>query len=227
MNTRFLTILVTLAFLGFSVSVLAGKKCDEDPNHRSCGGPSGKYTAALKGDFAFAPVVVTPGKKGGSLLNDVKITMDRPDDGGYGAWDGVFDSCVPSDVLSPTIDSVESNNWSIVNSGGNNIGTLGSLVVVRFHDISNDVVDDAGNTIRVTDIDFNLAGTLDYAGQFLPEPGWTHCLTLTRANIFGEGGYHGLSCKSGSNPLVGDSVTLEICHEDPFGKCTSFGSNCL
>ena len=238
LNTRFLTVLTTLVFLGFSVSAFAGKdcvsgdtrpKCNPDSGGGGGGGTSGGYTVTLIGGFSFTAVAATPGKKGGSLLSDSMIIMDRPsEENGYdqATWDGVFESCVPEGVLSDPVEKVRSNNWEIVNSGGKNIGTVDSLVTVRFHDISDDIVDNEGVTIRTADIDFNLFGRLDYEGQFLPSPGWTHCVTLHTANIFGDGGDRGLACISSGVSLAGSPVILEICHKDDNGACATLGDYC-
>lgn len=67
MRNRYLMLLITLAFLGFSVSVLAGKKCDADPTHPSCGGSTDPTD----------PTTLTPCPEGFMCLASVD-KWDRP-----------------------------------------------------------------------------------------------------------------------------------------------------
>jgi hypothetical protein len=80
MKIRYLILITTMAFSGFSVSAVA-HPCDREPGHKHCDqGPGGGdgdsivYTAKLTGAFAFNTlendeniVAVTPNKRGSSL----------------------------------------------------------------------------------------------------------------------------------------------------------------
>ena len=122
MNTRFLTILLSLSFLGLSVSVLAGKpdkcptwpSCDTDPEPE----PEPEYTAALTmGGFRFEAVNITPNNRSTGYTSTSALDMSRPcstyaapagqewegcgDVGGDDeAWDDVFLAC--DEVLGGT-----------------------------------------------------------------------------------------------------------------------------
>lgn len=218
MKTRYLTMLTTLAFLGFSVSVTA-HDCErhKDQTHKHCGGGGGGegaivYTAELTGAFVF-DVVVTPNSKENQLRSEENLEMVLPADAGLAdTWDQVFNTC--GELLDP--DSVENffvgeDNWSIDKTGVEVNG-----VVVIFHDIR---LQDAEVTVQLMSDDFDFI-----AEPFLPEPGQNPGDSETSEFILDQFAIHGSTVKgvhprSGCQPhggggfdifILGDSSTLMI-----------------
>jgi hypothetical protein len=173
-----LTLLTTLAFLGFSVTV-AAHPCDRAPGHKHCdsdpggGGSSVVYTAELiSGAFNFrteqgalGEVSVTPISMGNELVGNVGLGM-YPGDGALpGIWNEVFNTCVELLALnSVTYFHVEADDWSIEKPGG---------VRVIFRDI---VLQNAVVTVQLMgSVSFNLdwqlvrcwpGATLNIAGNY-------------------------------------------------------------
>jgi hypothetical protein len=143
-----MTILTTLALLGFSVTTAAHpcKHHDYDPLHEHCA-PSGNgdriyYTAELSGAFVFGPVVVTPNKKKSSLHSNEDLDMVRPgydldadpeyeqtcdilDEETFAAcqtWNYVFNTCSALLLVGsedPLVDIfVGEDDWVILKPGG-------------------------------------------------------------------------------------------------------------
>ena len=157
LSTFLLILAVAVISLGYMSSSFAGKKCDEDPTHPSCGGDvddppvtSAQYTAALvEGAFRFKAVDVTLNKKGNSYSSVVKLDMVRPDSGtsvpseqdpwvsgDQLAWDDVFSVC-PELFSDNAVGSVMANdNWSIDNGGPKNAGNAGTNIRIQLRDVS-------------------------------------------------------------------------------------------
>ena len=146
MKTRILTVLTTLAFLGFSVSAFAGKDCvdgDTRPKCNSGGGgddhgdPPAQYCAELReGGFQFGTQTVIRNNRGNSYSSS---SAEGPEltRGASGtdvdAWDEVFVTCPATwdDEGTPQTVNV-SADWSIDNSGGSSAGTPDSRVNLAF-----------------------------------------------------------------------------------------------
>jgi hypothetical protein len=165
MNTRLLTLLTTLAFLGLSVSVTAFagkvKNCNPDAGdvHPSCNEPPPGvvYTVKLTGGpFAFGPVDVSLGSKGNEL-NGGFLTIIP---GGTGtAWDEVFTKCAREMDLGSVQDGyqVSPNDWSVKTNSDNDIHITINGIFVEGMFGTNEVK---------KEIDFHLDGLPD--GRFLP-----------------------------------------------------------
>jgi hypothetical protein len=130
MNVRFLTFLLTLAvaaiMLGYMSPSFAGKKCDDDPTHPSCGGgdddpePTAVYTAVLtSGDFVFANgahvsdgvlLDLSANRKGRSISGDFTLEMDLV---GSTTWSYYFGDC--GLLLPGGVDSFDvlAGSWTI------------------------------------------------------------------------------------------------------------------
>ena len=110
MNTRFLTVLITLTFLGFSVSAFAKGKPTKPPTD-----PAVVYTVELRGVFNFLPERVTLNSKG--RLNSVDTLVIE---GEGAAWNAVFTSCAG---YVPTNDLMKVNfdDWGVGRNGDDGI----------------------------------------------------------------------------------------------------------
>jgi hypothetical protein len=138
MKIRYLTLITTLAFLGFSVSAMA-HDCSRhlnNPNHKHCDvdPPSGGaivYTAELTmGAFVFntdpgldSVVVVTPNSMANTFSSKEDLDMVRidplVDEEAEATWNHVFNTCV--ELLTPDSVSdflVGEDDWSIQKAGG-------------------------------------------------------------------------------------------------------------
>jgi hypothetical protein len=164
MNTRFLTLLTTLAFLGFSVTV-AAHPCDRAPGHKHCdsdpggGGSSVVYTAELiHGAFKFNVLGSEPAEpvsvdvtlvRDIGLLSNVRLDMILELAENGATWDQVFNTCQEL-LVKDSVDgfTVFADNWSIEQPGG---------VRVIFRDI---VLPDAVVTVQLIGDQYDL---------FLPE----------------------------------------------------------
>jgi len=134
MNTRFLTILTTLAFLGFSVTV-AAHPCYRAPGHKHCdsdpggGGSSVVYTAELiHGAFKFNILPSDPTEPDNvdvtlvrdiGLLSNVRLDMILEHSEDEGTWNQVFNTCQEL-LVNNSVDgfTVFADNWSIEKPGG-------------------------------------------------------------------------------------------------------------
>lgn len=170
MNTRFLTVLTTLAFLGFSVSAIAQKECQDGDTRPKCnpggggddhGDPPVQYLAELTaGGFYFGSKVVTRNNRGNSYSSTEGLEMTREDIFGDGvsttdtaAWDEVFSTCPSAFDEDPITDVIVSDDWSIDNSGGKSAGIPGSRVTMAFRNAYNPDYSDV-------EMDLFLVGTL-------------------------------------------------------------------
>jgi hypothetical protein len=158
MNTRYLTLFISLAFIGFSFSAFAGKpNCAVDNTHPSCTpDPDGAivYTAKLFGAFVF-DVDVTPSPKGLGFRSNTDLNM-VPQDGLLATWNHVFNGC-PELVAENSVGSffVGEDDWTIESPGG---------VRVIFRDI---ILGDAELTVQL------IGNEYDFIEPFVPVPGPT------------------------------------------------------
>lgn len=213
MKITYMTILATLAFLGFPDSTMAHPcKHHPDKSDAHCtdsGGGDGNnnlatYEAALTmGGFRFDPVVVILNKRGNIFNGTVDLFLDRDDASidDQDAWDDVFATCALFDDengISMTVENVQVfDTWSIDNSGGKQAGTIGSNIMVSFRDTI------AGDFPEV-DIDFRLIGTLP---ALVPELGDSIDIILTQFKFWG--GVPGEdACNSGEQPLIPESTLV-------------------
>ena len=210
LTTYLLTLTAAVMLIGYMGPSFAGKKCDADPTHPSCGGgddpePTAGYTAALVyGAFRFGAVDVTVNKKGNSWSSTVKLDMVRPDDGtlvpagqdpwapgDQTAWDDVFSVC-PELFSGAAVDSVmASDTWSIDNGGPKNAGKAGTNIRIQFRDV-------AVPSFPGADLDFALIGVIAAGNELPPESGSTSVLQLTKFSLFGAG-EPPLGCASGGD----------------------------
>jgi len=129
MKSRYMTILITLAFLGLSISALAAKPvCPGDPRCKpdDGGGDPVVYTVALTaGVFEFDAVEAALNSK--DHLNSVNaqpLVMYRPGDPREQAlWDAVIGNCAGSLAGDPTITEmfVNFDAWGVGKNSDNNI----------------------------------------------------------------------------------------------------------
>jgi hypothetical protein len=178
MNTRFLTVLTTLAFLGFSVSAFAGKvvKCQTWPN---CDGEPITYTAELTGAFEFNTVDVTEVAEG-DLRSGEDLLMSRPGDYPdltWLTWNQVFNACEALlETNSVTSISVASADWSIEKAGG---------VRVVFRDIRLPLKDTTENEDVLVRVQL-IGNEYDFFDSYLPEgPGDEREYLLNQFDIMG------------------------------------------
>jgi hypothetical protein len=171
MNIRYLTLFIALAFLGFSIPVLAGKpNCAVDNTHPSCTpDPDGTvvYSAQLFGAFVFREDV-TPNPKANEFRSNTDLNM-VPQEGLLDTWDHVFNSCTEL-VVPNTINSffVGEDDWSIQKPGG---------VRVIFRDI---VLGNAELTVQF------IGNEFDFIEPFVPVPGTPREFILDQVQIWGS-----------------------------------------
>ena len=139
MNTRYLAILATLAFLSFSVPA-AAHDCSRhaDPNHKHCGGGDGgdpvTYTAELQGAFEFGPLSVTLEGQDERLISSDSVTIVSPTTGSLlTTWNEVFGFCGLLDPVPVFTASAGKKGWRISRPGGvyvlfRNVGPLPSTI---------------------------------------------------------------------------------------------------
>ena len=116
MKARFLTLLITLAFLGFTVSAFA-KKPPRPPDD-----PAVVYTVELRGVFNFPAHDVTLNSKGrlnSVLTKSLEIALGH-EEWQVEAWDAVFAICA---VSTDAIDLVKVNfdDWGVGRNGDDGI----------------------------------------------------------------------------------------------------------
>ena len=118
MKIRYMTILTTLACLGFSISTFAAKP----PG----GGDPVVYTVALTaGVFKFDPVDASLNKKGNlNSVSALPLVMNRPlDTAEQALWDAVIENCAGPLVGNPVIDEmfVNFDAWGVGKNSDSNI----------------------------------------------------------------------------------------------------------
>jgi hypothetical protein len=223
MNTRFLTLLMSLAFLGLSVSVLAGKpdkcptwpNCDTDPEPE----PGPEYTAALTmGGFRFEPVDITLNNRSTGYTSTSTLDMSRPctvdapgdqewdgcgDVGGdHDAWDDVFLAC--NEVLGGTqIEGITIGaDWGIT-QGGKRKSNTAHNIRITFRTVVADGFSEA-------DIWIALITWESYPrSMFLPEEGPPSVYYLDTVKVYGDDVANHLSCNTDEFPLL-KNAQLEI-----------------
>ena len=181
LNTRFLTVLFTLAFLGFSVTAIAKGK---PPN------PEVVYTAVMAGDFNFPTMDLTARKKGKSLSGNDTLKMNTD-------TDAIFkDKC--SRLLSEIgVVGFDVPNWSISHTKSK--GRLDQIHLT----MNNLTIYPAPSTnYSQVDFDLHLHGEITEGVDFLPELGFVeHTLTnyMLWAGGMGDGGW--FVCNSSGNGI--------------------------
>ena len=111
MKARFLTLLITLAFLGFTVSAFA-KKPPRPPDD-----PAVVYTVELRGVFNFPAHDVTLNSKGRLNSVDTGVLVIA---GEGTSWDAVFASCAGATPTSISMD-VNFDDWGVGRNGDDGI----------------------------------------------------------------------------------------------------------
>jgi hypothetical protein len=235
MNHRYLTLLTTLAFLGFSSSALIAKqKCDEWPN---CPNPNPEpepgvvYTAELTdGDFVFASGTTDPLILEGLTANRKGTALSGPDTdelwmdisgSNKAAWDYIFnpDPDPSRDCLQlVTEGSITSFNVAPGNWGISHIGAKGApghvyIVMRNLEIIIGPLLDEYSNA----QFDFDLHGdvVLKKDGTFdlfPPEAcGNPSTFNLNEYVLWGGiGGQYKIVCSSGGRLPLTPPTTLEI-----------------
>jgi hypothetical protein len=224
MNPRFLILLTTLAFLGFSGST-AAHPCQpgETPEvHKHCRGEvpdpdpepvvPAEYTAELTtGDFVFGELTgLTSNRKGTGLPGNGMLEMDPAKSGGQDQWDTIFDACL-SLVTDGQITGfqVSEGNWTInytkSREGGGNIHiTMRNLVIQPSTSVEYD-------PDRI-DFDFDLHGAVAEGYPFLPDKeDFPSVFILDEYMLWaGVGGQGGFTCNSDGRQSLNPYSTLEI-----------------
>ncbi len=128
MKARFLTLLITLAFLGFTVSAFA-KKPPRPPDD-----PAVVYTVELRGVFNFPAHDVTLNSKGRLNSVDTGVLVIAPgvEYWQIKAWDAVFTSCAGATLISNSMD-VNFDDWGVGRNGDDGILWI-SLANIRLPD---------------------------------------------------------------------------------------------
>jgi hypothetical protein len=152
MNTRFLTVLITLTFLGFSVTVIAKGRTN----------PEVVYTAVMAGNFNFPTMELTARKKGKSLSGNDTLKMNTD-------TDAIFkDKC--SDLLGEVapdevgVVGFDVPNWSISHTKSK--GRLDQIHLT----MNNLTIYPAPSTnYSQVDFDLHLHGEIGELDDFLPD----------------------------------------------------------
>lgn len=232
MNPRYLILLTTLAFLGFSSSALMAKptKCDDWPN---CPNPDPDVTATytvelIVGDFVFVTgdstgelTGLTANSMGTALSGDFDITMSQVHpveiyDGSTCPGDSVLVPCpsegvfifnyhCPELVDPGSVDfDVMAGNWSI-----NHIGAKGTPghVYIALRNLKN--ISLLNSLYGKADFDFDLHG--DVADGDLFPPTDSTVIALTEYKLWaGVGGREKILCNSDGQPSLLSDVKLKI-----------------
>lgn len=229
MKIQFLTLLTTLAFLGFSSSTLMAKpdKCSDWPN---CPNPdpdqdvTAKYTAKLVGNFNFLPDAeltgLTANSRGTALTGNFDIEMSQSDRieiyDEAACPDGPV-PCPPEGVFilhyhcpdlvdegSVTFE-VTAGNWEI-----NHIGAKGTPghVYIAMRNLKN--VSTLDPKYSNADFDFFIHGDVNERDLFPPADDPT-TIQLTEYQLWaGIGGREKILCNSDGRPELISVVTLTI-----------------
>ena len=186
MNTRYLAILATLAFLSFSVPA-AAHDCSRhaDPNHKHCGGGDGgdpvTYTAELQGAFEFGPLSVTLEGQDERLISSDSVTIVSPTTGSLlTTWNEVFGFCGLLDPVPEFTAPAGKKGWRIARPGG---------VYVLFRKVG-----PLPSNIGDLEVSLQLVGDCAYSGggtaacdPFPPAAGDTSRIPLTHFIIHASG----------------------------------------
>ncbi len=205
LNTRFLTVLTTLAFLGFSVSVLAGKKCEAEPNHPSCGGGGGGQ-----------PILYDVNNIGGDLVYGTKWESGNTGSIEWGqfwpAGTGFVDLSYFADTASSPFrpdrgaNCFENNLWVPMVGGGFSQQTNGSAWGRLWFDGR---TDDDNRSVRYM---LTLEGQFADPGNSFPSESGYNELTMMTWKMEIEGGgkrIRNISCIGAGN-FEEQSVVIKI-----------------
>jgi len=234
MNPRYLILLTTLAFLGFSSSALMAKpeKCDDWPN---CPNPdpdvTATYTAQLTGGYFVFETAdgtgiltgLTTNSRGTALSGDFDIKMSQvspvyiydesacpdgpvpcPDDPVF-----VFNYHCPDFLEDPVPVTfyVAAGNWGIAHIGAK--GTPGHVYIVT-RNLENITL--LNSHYSKADFDFDLHGDVDEGDLFPPET--TTEILLTEYKLWaGVGGREKILCNSDDRPALLSEIELVITRE--------------
>ena len=204
MKNRYLILLTTLTFFGYSVAAPA-HDCSrhQDQNHKHCGGGGAiSYTAKLiAGAFTF-DVEADPYSKENGLRNGGDLDMIHPDDGGVleATWNQVFNTC--TELLA--WDSVESifvanDSWTIERAGG--VRVILRDIVLPLKDT--DETQEVEVRVQLIGNEFDF----DDSNPFLPEPGSAIEYELTQFAISGST-VKGVHPRSGCQPSGGGGFDI-------------------
>jgi hypothetical protein len=205
MKNRYLILLTTLTFLGFSAAAPA-HDCSrhQDQNHKHCdsggsgGGGAITYTAELtEGAFDF-DVIVAPNSRENGLLSSEDLYMVRPGEPDNGVclasdtrdecltWNDVFNTCAVLLAQNSVTDIfVLNDDWSIEKAGG---------VRVIFRDIR----------LQGAEVTVQLIGNeFEFSEPFIPVPDDAPGSTATRTFDLDQAAIYGKSVKGGGGPRQG------------------------
>lgn len=232
MNPRYLILLITLAFLGFSSSALIAKpdKCDDWPN---CPNPdpnpdvTATYTVQLiVGGFVFVTdelAGLTANSRGSTLSGDFDIRMSQESKVEIydeSACPGVSVPCPAGGVFifnyhcpelvnsGPVAFDIMAGNWSI-----NHIGAKGTPghVYIAMRNLEN--ISLLNPRYKNADFDFDLHGDL-YEGDLFP-PKESTVIALTEYKLWaGVGGREKIVCNSDGQPLLLSDIKLKITRDN-------------
>lgn len=199
MKTRYLTLVTTLAFFGFSISAFAAKpQCPGDPRCKDDSGDTITYTAELTaGAFDF-DVAVAPVSKENGLMSSEGLYMVRPGEPDNGVclasdtrdecltWNDVFNTCAVLLAQNSVTDIfVLNDDWSIEKAGG---------VRVIFRDIR----------LQGAEVTVQLIGNeFEFSEPFIPVPDDAPGSTATRTFDLDQAAIYGKSVKGGGGPRQG------------------------
>jgi hypothetical protein len=179
MNNRFLIVLITLAFLGFSVTAIAKGKPVKP------GGGNPIYTADLTGNFEFFSEDLTTARKGKSLRgNDTLGVVHNGNEVGDKITGGIFgEDCSALLTDKGVIAFDVPDDWGISytrsRGGPDQIHiTMNDLIIV-------DPVPGTSENYDPVDFDLHLHGVIE-GEDFLPESG-SVSHTLTRYMLWAGG----------------------------------------
>jgi len=235
MNIRYLTLLISLAFLGSSGSVMA-HACfkDDRPGHRHCvDGPgpvvASEYTAALTvGGFRFNPTDITPNNRDTGYNTVLQLDMGRPGTTpvppgqkpwdwpsvpatGEDAlmWDAVFLHC-PEVFSGATITGVTvSSEWGLTQGGRKKSDTATNIRIAFRNAVADEFTD--------ADIDFVFYTAETFLRSlFFPDRGTKTTYNLEGGHIWADDIINHTSCNSAF--MLEKPATLEICHKNKDGS---------
>ncbi len=184
MKTRYLAILATLTFLGFSAPAFAPPPgaCTPWPECKDGdGGDPVTYTAELQGAFVFDPLSVTLEGQDERLKSSDPVTVAPDDTDFLTTWNNVFEFC---GLLDQPVDEFTApagkKGWRISRPGG---------VYVLFRNFG-----PLGSTIGDLDVSLQLNGECSYSSDgltdcdpFPPEEGQESRIPLTHFIIHASG----------------------------------------
>ena len=184
MKNRYLTLLTTLVFLGFTVSAFAAKP----PNPGGSGktGPVPVYTADLTRNFTFVSGNLTTKRKGKSLPGNDTLEVLHNGNGSSGIKGGIFaKDCSALLTAAGVIAFQAPDDWDISYTRSN--GGF-DQVHITMNDLT--IVDpDPGTSGNYSQVDFDLHlhGEIVSGVDFLPESGKSVDHIITRYMLWAGG----------------------------------------